>query len=72
MGRHNNDILQPDQTMLYSNNVHCRTIKTEVTHLQVLHETLGGIGDSAERVRTIAAAAGVPQSHHVAIGAARQ
>ena len=67
--------LQPDETMLYSNNVHCtarRTMKTEVTHLQVLHETLCGVDDWAERVRTIAAAAGVPQSHHVAQGAARQ
>jgi len=60
MGRHNNDILQPDQTMLYSNDVHPttrRTIKTEVTHLQVLRETLCGVGVSAERVRNIAAAA---------------
>lgn len=51
MGRHNNDILQPDQTMLYSNDVHPtarRTIKTEVTHLQVLHEILCG---SATRLR---------------------
>jgi hypothetical protein len=45
------------------------TVKTEVTHL---HETLCGVDDSAERVRTIAAAAGVPQSYHVALGAARQ
>ncbi len=61
--------------MLYSNNVHRtarRTMKTEVTHMQVLHETPCGVGDSAERIRIIAAAAGVPQSHHVAQGAARQ
>lgn len=74
MGRIN-DILQPDQTMLYSSNVHRisrRAIRTEVTHLQALHETSGEVGDSAERVRTVAAAAGVPHSHRVATGAAQQ
>ena len=42
------DILQPDEKMLYSSNVHRTarwTIKTDVTNLQVVHETLCGIGD---------------------------
>jgi hypothetical protein len=61
MGRHNNDILQPDQTMLYSNNVHCWTTKTEATHLQVLHETLDG---SATRLRGLEPSPPRPAFHN--------
>ena len=58
MGRYIDDILQPGETVLYSTNVHRtarRTMKTEVTHMQVLHETPCGVGESAERIKIIAA-----------------